>query len=596
MELRQIVGIVWKWVWLIALAVVIAAGSSYLASKAATPLYRTSTTLMIGRIIQDPDPSSMQIYTASQLGYTYIQLAKREPVLKGAIDSLGLQMNWQSLAGRVTASTIPQTQLLQISVVDSDPYRAKVLADAIAVQMTKLTEPLEQRLDAKQVQFTQAQLDDLTKKIEDAQTEIDSLRQELDVANSARQIQDLQTKISVMEGKVSGWQNTYAQLLLSAQGGDVNSLSILEEAAIPGAPFSPNVNTNVMTAAAIGLALAVAGIFLIEYLDDTVKNPDDVSRAANLPTLGAVPRIEGPDISDRLIAIKSPLSPTVEAFRITATNLQFSSVDHPVHTLMVTSPGPSEGKSTALANLASVMAQSGLKVIVVDTDLRRPSVHKIFNLPNRRGLTDALLQVISPLMETVEIIRPAPGNGESDGGRGEVKFVGLPECVEMGGYLQDTPLENLKVLSTGALPPNPVELLGSDSMLLLIKVLKDQADIVLFDCPPNLVVADAAVLSTKLDAVILVNDVGSTRTNELRRSVDELRRVHARILGVLLNRVGTRGGGYNYYYYYYYYYYEDGERRRKRRQQQSWLRRTFPWLGGGKGSSDIAAATPPAED
>ena len=136
MELRQYINLIWKWAWLIALAVVIAAVSSFIASKAATPLYKTKTTLMVGRATQNPDPNNMDLYTSQQLAYTYIQLAQRAPVLNGAINSLGLQMDWRSLANQVTATNIPQTQLLEITVVDSDPYRAKVLADAIAQHRT----------------------------------------------------------------------------------------------------------------------------------------------------------------------------------------------------------------------------------------------------------------------------------------------------------------------------------------------------------------------------------------------------------------------------------------------------------------------------
>src|SRR4030067_1988822 len=123
MELRKLFTIVWKWMWLVVLSVTIAAGSSYIASKAATPLYRTRTTLMIGKITENPDPNTMQLFTSQALAYTYIQLAQREPVLKGAIQTLGLDMEWRSLAGRVSANNVQQTQLLEVSVVESNPNR-----------------------------------------------------------------------------------------------------------------------------------------------------------------------------------------------------------------------------------------------------------------------------------------------------------------------------------------------------------------------------------------------------------------------------------------------------------------------------------------
>ncbi|MBN2145973.1 MAG: polysaccharide biosynthesis tyrosine autokinase [Anaerolineales bacterium] len=539
MELRHYLSIAWKWAWLIALSVIIAATSSYFASKATTPLYSTKTTLMIGRVTEVTDPTSLDLWTSQQLAYTYTQLARREPVLQGALDSLGLEMSWQALAGQVSANIVNQTMLMEISVVDSNPYRAKVLADAIARQLIEQSPSAANARDPEEEAFIQAQLADLKTKIEDAQEESANLQQELDAANSARQIQDLQNQISVLETKISNWQYSYSQLLLSVQGSAINALSIVEEASLPTWPISPNVRMNVLLASAIGLALAVGGAFLIEYLDDTIKGADDVKRTTNLPLLGAIARIEGPSYPDKLISVKHPLSPIVEAYRVLRTNLQFSSVDKPAQTLVMTSPSPSEGKSVTLANLAVVMAQSGLKVILVDTDLRRPVQHKIFALPNRYGFSDAILHA-------------NPGVAE---------------------HLQDTGIENLRLLSSGSLPPNPAELLASERMKGLVEELKTLADVVLFDSPPTLVVADAAILGTCVDGVLVVNDAGRTRTTELRRAVDELRRVHANMLGIVLNRLSLGRGG----YYYYYYYTTDGDKKR-RKHRRNWLTRRLPDL------------------
>lgn len=597
MELQKVLNVIWKWMWLVVLSVVIAAGSSYIASKSATPLYRTKTTLMIGRITDNPDPNSMQLYTGQQLAYTYIQLAQREPVLKGAIQSLGLDLNWQALAGRVSANNVQQTQLLEISVVDSDPLRAKVLADAIAQQLILLGPGMQNKSGINQGDFTLQQIQDLQVKIEDGQKELIRQKQELDAANSARQIQDLQNQVILLESKLNSWQSTYSQLLLAYQGGDVNVLSVVEEAPIPAYPFSPNVQNNVMVAALIGLFLAVAGALLMEYLDDTVKNPDDISRVTNLPTLGTIPQIGGEQYADKVIAIHHPLSPIVESFRILRTNLQFSTLDHPLRSMLVTSPGPSEGKSISVANLAVVMAQSGLKVILVDADLRRPTVHKLFNLNNRHGLTDAILHVYPAAKEQTQSARVKENPGRIDplvhshtdridhlfqdlqleseafsgyheaynpyATRDEVEL--LSEFTQIENFLQNTQIENLRLLTSGALPPNPAELLGSERMHRLISVLLQDADLVLFDTPPCLVVADSAILSVNMDGVLLVNDAGHTRTNETKRTVEELRRARANILGVLLNRISKSKSGYNYYYYYYYY--QDGEKKRRRKPQ-----------------------------
>ncbi len=524
MELRQYLNVVWKWLWLIVLSVLIAASGSYLASRAATPLYQTKTTLLVGQNTQNLDLNTYDLYIGQMLAQTYAELVHREPVLKGVVETLGLDRDWTSLVGQVTARAVANTQLIEVFLVDSDPYRAKVLADAVAQQLILQSPSNPNALSPDQAKFTKAQLEDLQKKIQDAQSEVEKLRQELDASNSARQIQNLNNQIALLEQRISGWQNTYSSLLLTQGGNSVAALNILEEASIPTTPISPNTRMNVLLASALGLILALVGVFLIEYLDDTIKTPEDAMRATNLPLLGAIARIDGEQYSDKLIAATHPLSPTVEAYRVVRTNIQFSSIDHPSRSLMISSPGPSEGKSVMIANLAVVMAQSGMKVIIVDTDLRRPVQHRIFGLPNRNGMSDA-------------VIRPQ---------------------LEISEHLQETGIENLRLMSSGSLPPNPAELLGSERMLIIMEELKSIADIVLFDSPPTLVVADAAILGSRTDGAILVNDSGNTRTAESRRAAEELRRVRVNLLGVVLNRAPLSGRG---SYYYYSYYTMDGQKK-----------------------------------
>ncbi len=544
MELRQYINIITKWLWLILLSVGIAASASYLASRAATPLYQTKTTLLVGQGTQNLNLSSYDLYIGQQLAQTYAELVKREPVLKGVVESLGLKRNWTTLAGQVSARAVPNTQLIEVFVVDSDRKRAKALADEVAAQLIMQSPTNPNALSPEQAEFTKSQLADLQQKIESAQTEGNRLRQELDATSSARQIQSLNNQIALLDQRISSWQNTYSQLLLTQGGTSRAALSVLEEATVPAAPISPNTRMNVLLASALGLVLSLAGAFLIEYLDDTIKSPEDAVRATGLPMLGAIARIEGDKYPDKLIAASHPLAPTVEAYRVVRTNIQFSSIDKPAHTLMITSPNPSEGKSVMLANLAVVMAQSGMKVIIVDTDLRRPVQHRIFGLPNRNGMSDAVLQ----------------------------------QNVELNDHLQETGVDNLRLMSSGSLPPNPAELLGSERMLNIIEGLKEISDIVLFDSPPTLVVTDAAILGSRTDGAILVNDSGNTRTAEARRAADELRRLRVNLLGVVLNRVPLGGRGSYYYYNYSYYMAEAGKKpsraSRKANRQAAQLRQT----------------------
>ena len=300
-----------------------------------------------------------------------------------------------------------------------------------------------------------------------------------------------------------------------------------------------------MMAGLVGMILAVGAAFFLEYLDDTIKTPDDVVRTLKLSTLGAITRIrpEGEAYQHKLVSSEHPRSPISEAYRTLRTNIQFSTLDKPAKTLLVTSPNPVEGKSVTAANLAVVMAQSGMKTLLVDSDLRRPTQHKLFQVPNQKGLTNMLL---------------------------------LDELV-LDGNIQSVDIENLSVLTSGPIPPNPSELLGSGKMQALLQQLKAVYDVIVFDSPPALAVTDAAVMSRQMDGVVLVTDSGRTRRDMAVRAKETLTKVGANILGVALNRLSERSGGY-YYYYYYYARDDGGQGQRRRSHRRHWWQR-LPLIG-----------------
>jgi capsular exopolysaccharide synthesis family protein len=314
---------------------------------------------------------------------------------------------------------------------------------------------------------------------------------------------------------------------------------------------------TVLLAAAIGLIMAGMAAYLLDYLDDTIKTPDDVKKILDLTTLGAVPRVQDGDTE--LVALSTSQSPAVESYRILRTNLQFAAVNHPLDTMLITSPSPTEGKSLTVANLAVAMAQAGKKTVIIDADLHRPRQHRLFSLPNNVGVTTAL----------------------------------LAEHPDPGDLLQSTEVDNLQVLTSGPLPPNPAELLGSDRMKELLQHLVEQTDVIIMDSPPAIVLSDAMILATQSDGVLLVLDVGQTRRDAARRAVESLRQVNARIVGVLLNRVPTNGGGY-YYYYYYSGYYSDDDQNGRGKGLRSWGRRKKRRKRTQPQVSPTPAPSPPA--
>ncbi|TYP75658.1 CpsD/CapB family tyrosine-protein kinase [Paenibacillus methanolicus] len=216
-----------------------------------------------------------------------------------------------------------------------------------------------------------------------------------------------------------------------------------------------------------------------------------------------------------LISLLNPKSPVTEAYRSIRTNIDFSSLDNKVQVIMSTSATPGEGKSTTISNLAVVYAQSDKKVVLIDADLRKPTMHHTFKLSNRHGLSSLLTRQ-----------------------------------VDLANAVQDTAVSNLSVITSGPIPPNPSEMVASGRMSALIEELRDQFDIVLIDTPPMLAVTDAQIIATKSDGVVLVLDSGRVKKDMALKVQEQLNQVNAKILGVVLNNVKKKNGS-GYYYYEY---------------------------------------------
>lgn len=277
-----------------------------------------------------------------------------------------------------------------------------------------------------------------------------------------------------------------------------------------GMPLQQAVLLSALVAALVGLGIAL----LIEHLDDSVKGPQAIAEATGLPTLGAIARIRGSDPARRLVTLADPTSPTAETFRMFLAHLSFVEAERSIKSILVSSPVPGEGKSTNVANLGVALAQSGRRVVVVDMDLRRPTLHRFFKRTNQRGVTTALQ-------------RPA-GEGLSD-----------------GNHVVSTGVENLSLMPSGPAMANPARLFGTAEFLALLQQLQTEYDIVLIDTPAALAVVDASLLARLADATIMVTRAGSTSVDQLRRAAELLSRSGTLMLGVLINR--APGGALGYY-------------------------------------------------
>jgi len=339
-----------------------------------------------------------------------------------------------------------------------------------------------------------------------------------------------------------------------SQASQVGKVRIIDLAIPSIRPIKPNTKTNLMLGLILGLGLGIGGAFLLEYLDNTVKTVEDIERKGQ-PILGMIPAIggqhydkkrykkrtgnqgQGADVSNnhsseaerlqrRLITHEDPKSPIAEAYRSLRTSLVYSPSGEQIKSILVSSPGPGEGKTTTVANLAITYANLGKKTLLLDTDLRRPVLHRVFSVKRDPGVTNYLSGNIEDFNELV----------------------------------QKTDIENLYIVSSGVVPPNPSELLGSERMLALISHLEKEWDMVLFDSPPLVAVTDATMVSKEIDRIVMVVKSGGTDKGAFARTLLALQNVEAPLAGVVMNAVTSKNSYGSYYYYYqYYHYYGDNK-------------------------------------
>lgn len=518
MELRDYVDLFRKWLWLMALATAVAATGAWIGTRFMASTYASTTAIMVGRGLDNPDVSAQTIYLSNQLATTYAQMASREPVMRGVVDALKLPIDWQQLKGMVKAQPQPGSPLFEIKVISTNPQLSQALAAETARQL--IVQSASERLKDEQGDstFLQAQIDQLRGNIQGVTDEVDRIQKQIDTETSARQLAELQSRLSARQSQLGEWQSRYAEMRTALQGSEVNALSIIEPAT-PGWRVGPNVGMNVLLAALIGFGLALGAALVIEYMDDTVKSPEVVERRLHLPALIAIDRMDNvDDRAEGLVTVTQPRSPVAEAYRGLRTNLEFALLGRPPGAVTITSANPGEGKSTTAANLAVVLAQTGRRVVLMDGDLRKPSIHRFFDLTNNIGFTSLLLDRDLALDSALREVDAVP---------------------------------NLRVLTSGPLPPNPAEVLGSARTWEIIDSLNADADILVIDCPPILAVTDAAILSARASGTLMIFDAALTRLDAAHKALEVLEKAGIKPLGAVVNKLDREhaGGYYRYTYY-----------------------------------------------
>lgn len=508
-ELRRYLRVLRRRAGIIVLVAVLVVGGAVAASLLQTPKYtataevllqtQTTPTLFNFGAAQDQTPTAVA---------TEIEVVTSAPVQAAVQRQLGS-------APPVSVVPAGQTDVIDVSAGSTSPSQAAAIANAysnayIAFRRNQAIASLLAAASQVQARINgiNQQIASLDAKVASAPTASQGTIQ----ASQASQRDALSTQLSAFRSQLDELQLNSSLATAGAQ--------LITPATTPSSPSSPKPLHEGLVALGIGLVLGLCLAFALEYLDDSIKSKEDLDRLApGLPVLALVPTVTAWKDTDKplVVSLTDHSSAATESYRTLRTSVQFMSMDRPMRTIQVTSPVAVEGKTTTLTNLAVALAQAGQRVTLVCCDLRRPRVHEFFGLTNGLGFTSVLL-------------------GD----------------VPLSTALQDVPgVDRLQLLASGPIPPNPSELLASRRTIEVLAALQAEADMVLIDSPPVLPVTDAAVLSGRVDATLLVASARITTRKELSRAVEILDQVDAPLVGIVLNGVPDQGSyGYAYGYGY----------------------------------------------
>jgi capsular exopolysaccharide synthesis family protein len=501
MTIRQYLSPIFSWWWLLIVAALTTGVTTYFATRPLPPVYVARATLLVGRGVSDPNPTGNDFSLSQQLASAYVGIATREPVQDAAKAALGLNQLPTYVAQANGA-------FVDISVTSSDPRLAQAVANELANQLILQSPANGQNNDPTRQAFINQQLNELQAQISQTKSDIAAKQQSLAGLTSAVDIANAQNDIAALNTKLTALETNYANLLANAEPGYANTISLFEAASTPTQPIGPNKPLILGLAIASGIVLAAGAAYLLEFLDNTLKTSDDMTRLIPFPLIGHIARMERVQGGGVYVANR-PRSVVAEAFRSLRTNIEFASAERPIKSLMVTSANPGDGKTIVASNLAVTIARGGKKVILLDADLRKGGIHQVFKLSNSKGLSD----VFSGSLSLLNAINP----------------------------WQAEP--NFGVIAVGPSLPNPTEWIGSRKMDDILARLQETADMVIIDAPPFLI-ADAWILAAKVDAVLLVVRPGHTRKEAVNAMLEQVKRVGIRLIGVTLNRIPRQSLGY----------------------------------------------------
>jgi len=485
-------GLLRRWWWLLIIGAVIPALMAGFFVSRQPDFYLAKATLMVGTSLQNPDPQQYKMNLANTLANAYGRLVTEGPLLRAVIGRLGLERGPGQLADQISARSYPEAQLLEIEVVDGDPAMAALIANTLASELIQRS-PVSQEDHQQRMRFIQLQLDVLESRIERLDEVIAQEKSVVVTLTSAAELEEARRRLRELETVRSDEQGTYAALLSSYRSEAPNVLTLFEPATEPEGALPHRGFLVIAVAAAAGLALALAGAFVIDLLDDSVRWESVRERSfMGKPVLGALPQVR---------ARRQPLTRELrlrfaeaEAIRNLRTALLMQ-VDgqHPA-AVLVTSPGGGDGKTFTLASLGISLVGAGLRVILVDGDMRGPRLHECFDQPNIQGLSE-LLDVEADVAKSLSQSRPR---------------------------LLGTGLEGLRLLPSGRPPRDPTAMLMGDRLGELLMTLERGADLVMIDSPAGAVLPDPLLFLPWVGSVIVLCRHGHTSSRTLRRLLTRL--------------------------------------------------------------------------
>jgi capsular exopolysaccharide synthesis family protein len=494
-----------KWIIVIAVFAVVASALGF--SLLQTPVYESHA-----RVLVQPNQSLFQTGSSNSTDTasmeTEIQVMEGEQVRAAVRERLGR-------APKITASVVGTTSVLDVAAQSIKPAEASAVANTYAD--TYVDYRRKQAIDSllAATKELQQKITDLDRQIGDANVRAAAANPPKPGAPTPQTAEQ-----TSLEAQRAAFKEKFDQVQVDVALKD-GGAQVVTRAGVPASPVRPTTLRNTLLALLVGLIVGTGMAFVSDQLDDSLKTKDDLERAAGgLPVLGVIPKMTAwkNKTEPRLVSMTEPNSPAAEAYRTLRTSIQFIGVDRSMRTLQVTSPTASDGKTTTIANLAVALARAGQRVTVVSCDLRRPRIHEFFGVPDAVGFTSVLVGAVPLSAALLDVDSEYP----------------------------------LRILPSGPIPPNPSELLSSRRAAQVITAIAAQSDVVLIDCPPVLPVTDAAVLSSQVDATLLVATTGSTTGKQLHRAVELLHQVNAPLVGVLMNGAPPEeayGYGYGYYRY-----------------------------------------------